>query len=114
MWFARLALATAIVCAGSASTWAHGLTTKPTVAGSCGTGPTIAGSDYQGKVTTGTGSPTSCTITFQKAFAIAPACFGNDETTAAAVKAISTTTTVILSSAAFVASDVLSYLCAGK
>jgi len=114
MWFARVALVAALLCAGTTPAWAHGLTTLPTVAGSCGTGPTIVGSDLAGKVTTGTGSPTSCTITFQKAFAVAPACVGNDETTAAAVKAISTTTTLILSSGAFVASDVLSYLCVGR
>ena len=37
--------------------------TAPTLS-SCGTGPSIRGNNQAGEVTTGTGSPTGCTITF--------------------------------------------------
>jgi hypothetical protein len=84
----------------------------PAVSGSCGTSPSVAGTDSAGKLTTGTVAPTSCTLTFSKAWGTAPSCFAQNETTANLVKAISTTTTVILSGT-FVASDVLSYACIG-
>lgn len=41
---------------------------------SCGTSPTISGTDSAGTVTLGTGTPTACTITFNAAYAAAPAC----------------------------------------
>lgn len=41
---------------------------------SCGTGPTISGSDLAGLVVTGTGTPTSCTITFNAAYSSEPYC----------------------------------------
>lgn len=84
----------------------------PTVGGSCGTGPTIVGSNAFGKVTTGTGAPTSCTVTFSSAWTNAPACNVANETTANLARATSTTTTVILAGT-FVAGDVLAYQCGG-
>lgn len=41
---------------------------------SCGTSPTISGTDSAGTVTTGTGTPTGCVITFNAAYTAAPAC----------------------------------------
>lgn len=35
---------------------------------SCGTSPSIAGNDKSGRITTGTGTPTSCTLTFNSAW----------------------------------------------
>ena len=87
--------------------------TAPAVAGSCGSGPTIVGTDVAGKVTTGTGSPTSCTVTFATTWTNAPACMVTNETTANLARAVSTTTTVVLSGT-FVAGDVLSYICLGR
>jgi len=87
--------------------------TTPAVAGSCGTSPTIVGTDVAGKVTTGTGSPTSCTITFATAWTNAPACMVTNETTPNLARAVSTTTTVILSGT-LVAGDVLAYICFGR
>lgn len=84
----------------------------PTVGGSCGTGPAIAGQDSAGKVTTGTGSPTSCTVTFASAWVTAPACVVSNETTANLARATSTTTTVVLAGT-MVAGDVLAYICMG-
>jgi hypothetical protein len=40
----------------------------------CGTTPAIVGSDTAGTVTMGTGTPTGCVITFNVAYATAPAC----------------------------------------
>jgi hypothetical protein len=87
--------------------------TTPAVAGSCGTSPTIVGTDVAGKVTTGTGSPTSCTLTFATAWTNAPACMVTNETSANLARAVSTTTTVILSGT-LVAGDVLAYICFGR
>ncbi|NUM59834.1 MAG: hypothetical protein HUU56_14435 [Bdellovibrionaceae bacterium] len=41
---------------------------------SCGSSATISGNDTRGTVTLGTGSPTSCTITFASAFSTSPIC----------------------------------------
>lgn len=90
----------------------RGTGTAPTVGGSCGTSPSIVGTDLGGKLTTGTVAPTSCTITYARAYTNAPSCAANNETTANLVKAISTTTTLILSGT-FVASDVLTWICVG-
>lgn len=84
---------------------------------SCGTNSTIVGNDNAGKVTIGTGTPAACTLTFAVAFANAPSCYANDETTQAknAIQATSTTTTVVLTlAAAAVTSDVISYICIGR
>lgn len=48
--------------------------TSAPVLSSCGTTPAISGSDTAGEVTMGTGSPTSCTITFNVAYANPPYC----------------------------------------
>lgn len=44
---------------------------------SCGTLPNISGSDVAGIITTGSGSPTACTLTFAKAFSSTPTCVVN-------------------------------------
>ncbi len=84
-----------------------------TSANSCGTSPaTIIGNDIKGKVIVGATSGTSCTVTFTAAYAVAPSCHANNETTANLTRATSTTTTVILAGV-FVAGDSLSYICVG-
>lgn len=47
---------------------------------SCGTSPTITGTDTAGVVTEGTGSPITCTLTFNKVFVSTPTCFVNAQT----------------------------------
>jgi len=42
--------------------------------GSCGTSPSIVGTDTRGEITTGTGSPTSCTLSFATAYSSSPFC----------------------------------------
>ncbi len=46
----------------------------PPVLTSCGTTPAVTGSDTAGVVTMGTGTPTTCTITFAVAYTAAPYC----------------------------------------
>ncbi len=84
-----------------------------TSANSCGTSAaTIIGNDIKGKIIVGATSGTSCTVTFTAAYAVAPSCHANNETTANLARATSTTTTVIIAGI-FVAGDSLSYICIG-
>jgi hypothetical protein len=88
-------------------------TVADTTAASCGTtAATITGKDAAGKVTVGTVSGTSCTVTFGTAWTNAPSCTVTNETTANLTRATSTTTTVILAGT-FVGGDVLAYHCIG-
>lgn len=90
-----------------------GYGTSPTVGGSCGTSPSIAGKDSFAKVTVGTGSPTSCTITFGTAYATAPVCVANAATTTAPLNISTLTTSVTISAAALTAGEVLHVMCGG-
>lgn len=83
----------------------------PSVAGSCGTSPSIAGKDDAHVITTGTGSPTSCAVTFAVAYATAPVCVANAQTTTTPLNLVSTTTTVTVSAAALTASEKLYVHC---
>jgi hypothetical protein len=103
---------TLIVDTGGHVQWKNAASGGASVGGSCGSGPSISGSDTAGKVTTGTGSPTSCTVTFANAWPVAPACAATNETTANLLRATSTTTTVVLAGT-LSAGDVLSYQCVG-
>ena len=80
---------------------------------SCGTTPSIVGSDAAGKVTIGTGSTTSCTVTFATAFDNAPACVITGDNIALGYAATTSTTVLTVTSSADMASDVISYLCIG-
>jgi hypothetical protein len=85
--------------------------TAPAVS-ACGTTPGIAGHDSGGKVTVGTGVTNSCTLTFNSAYASAPACVvvsSAQETLAATTS----TTQLIITSASDMDSDVLMYVCFG-
>ncbi len=59
---------------------ASGHSATPSLGATCGTAPSIVGSDFAGRVTAGTGTPTSCVITFAAAFTLAPACVVASET----------------------------------
>jgi hypothetical protein len=87
--------------------------TAPTPGGSCGTSPTMTSgsTDSAGQLNVGTGSPTSCTVTFATAFAAAPFCVVSALTTAnmsaytVSTSAITITTTT--------ASAKVNYVCHG-
>ena len=87
--------------------------TAPTVAGSCGTSPSIAGRDTAMTITAGTVAPTSCTVTFGTAYANAPVCTANAQTTTTALNVATTTTTVIVSAAALTVSEKIQVICIG-
>ena len=86
----------------------------PTIS-SCGTGsPLASGNDTRGTITVGTGTPSSCTITFASAFATAPICVVSQlgATTAGTVSVTSTsTTTMVLGWANGVSSIQFNYIC---
>lgn len=84
----------------------------PTIS-SCGSSPAIAGTDVAGRATVGTGGvATSCTITFNQAFATAPTCVVGDESTSLLLKGTASTTALVITAAApFSASDLLVYHC---
>lgn len=101
-----------IVLNDNVSTPAHykGTGTAPAVS-VCGTTPSITGSDVAGKVTAGGGGAvTSCTVTFATAYAAAPACVVNNETTSQVMTAATSTTVLTITGVDF-QSDVISYLC---
>lgn len=79
--------------------------TAPSV-GSCGTGPSVTagGSDNRAKVTNGSGTVTSCAVTFHSAFASAPICVVtllNGGTTVATITGLSTTALTVSFSASY-------------
>ena len=88
-------------------------TTSPALS-SCGAGPSIVGSDNAGKITMGSGALTSCTVTFASAWANAPACTTNDESSTAIVTVTNSTTGAAMTiRATSLTSKVVSYICVG-
>lgn len=112
---------------GSAYTWtapqtwsaqttfgAHvALNGAPPAVTSCGTSPTIIGSDSAAEVTTGTGSPTACTITFSAAYVSQPICIVRDRTVAANVTSYTVSTTAIVVTNTAASSQKIGYVCFG-
>lgn len=91
----------------------HGHNTAPVVS-TCGTSPTIVGSDLAGKVTTGAGIFTACTITFATAWKNAPSCWVDNETTVAlTTNGTSTTTTLTINGSAAITANTIAYGCIG-
>jgi hypothetical protein len=89
----------------------YGNATPPLIT-SCGTAPSgVVGWDHSGTVTTGTGGPTSCAMTFTRPWSAKPICHCNNETAIVVCQAVSTTTTLTLNSAAAMNSNVLTYTC---
>lgn len=81
---------------------------------SCGTSPSIVGNDNAGRITAGTGGPTSCTITFAKAWQVnAPSCFANDESASLLMTATTTKTTLVITAGSAFTSANINYYCIG-
>lgn len=87
--------------------------TDPSVS-SCGTTPSITGSDIAGKVTFGTGTVTSCTVTFASAWASAPPCVITGDDSAVRYAATTSTTALTITTSASAPSDVVMYHCFGN
>jgi hypothetical protein len=86
--------------------------TAPAVT-SCGTSPSIVGSDTAGEVTTGTATPTACTITFNKAYAAQPYCTVADRSTQANLTSYTVSTTAIVLTNTAASSQKIAYNCFG-
>jgi hypothetical protein len=84
-------------------------------ASSCGATPSVTSTstDTAGKVTIGTGTTTSCTMTFATTYATAPACTVSGDNTAVTYIATTSASVLTITSSADMASDVLSYICIG-
>lgn len=83
------------------------------VVSSCGTSPSITGSDAAGEVTTGTASPTACTITFAVAYTVQPICIVQDRTVAANLTSYALTLTTIVIANTAASSQKIAYVCFG-
>lgn len=87
--------------------------TAPTIDTGCGTGTLATGaSDGSGKITTNTTGACTIVLTFGVAWARAPSCSVNNETTANLSRSTTTTTTATLTGTT-VSGDVWSYHCIG-
>lgn len=88
--------------------------TAPAVT-TCGTSPTNVGNDNAGRITVGSGgTDTVCTITFFQAWANAPVCNVQDETTGQQITLTPTTADLTITGLTpFGAGDSISYHCVG-
>jgi hypothetical protein len=92
----------------------HTAGTAPAVS-SCGTGPSVVGTDTAGRITVGTGSPSSCTLTFASAYANIPSCTVNHEGAILLVRGVPSTTTLVIDTAtAFTDGGIIDYICVGR
>lgn len=80
---------------------------------SCGTSPSIIGSDSAGEVTTGTATPTACTITFAVAYAAQPICDVRDRTVAANITSYTVSASAIVVTNTAASSQKIVYICFG-
>jgi hypothetical protein len=81
----------------------------PTVS-SCGTSPTISGNDEDGLITTGTGTPTSCTMTFAVPYNSTPYCSASWATNLASMVYAVTNTSITFTQTA-TSSTKITYSC---
>ena len=86
--------------------------TTPTLS-SCGGTPSIVGTDTAGRVSTGTGVVTSCTVTFAQNYKSPPVCTVLDATVAVGLVGATNSSTLTLSAAVTFDSDVIHYICIG-
>lgn len=86
--------------------------TAPTIS-SCGTSPTVSGSSLAGLVVTGTGTPSSCTITFNAAYAAEPYCIVQAKVAAQLVSYTVSTTAIVVTTSG-VNNTNLEYICMAR
>lgn len=78
---------------------------------SCGGTPTITGNDSTGQITVGTGTVTSCTVTFSGTYGKAPNCLVSLGSGLATLGITSSTSGFVVTSSATVNTDVIYYIC---
>ncbi len=86
---------------------------SPPTPSSCGTSPTVAGSDGAGEITTGTGNPTSCVITFAVAYTTTPVCVVRDRTALSTLVSYVLSATAITMTTSAASSQKIDYICFG-
>jgi hypothetical protein len=80
---------------------------------SCGTtGFGVVGNDYAGTITVGTSATTTCTLTFNEAWSLAPSCLVGSNPQLAAFSWVVSTTTIIVTQTS-TASNKIAYICVG-
>lgn len=79
----------------------------------CGTSPAISGSDVAGEITMGTGTPTSCTLTFNVAYTSAPYCTVTWQSNLATMQYAVAADTLVLTQTA-TSSNKVNYHCLGQ
>lgn len=101
--------------------WGDGTTNSHVRAGgsapaltSCGTSPAISGSDISGEVTMGTGSPTGCVITFNRAYTSAPYCAVTWQATPLASQSYAVSNTAITLTQTATSSNKVNYYCLAR
>lgn len=77
---------------------------------SCGTSPAIVGSDTAGTVTLGTATPTTCTVTFNAAYAASPICIVSWQTNIASMQYTVSTSAISITQTA-TSSNKVNYHC---
>lgn len=90
-----------------------GIGTAPTVTGDGTTNGSVVGSDFASRITVGTGTTTTITLTFGTAFTNAPACVVNAATTTTPINVSTTVSAATLTTTAFTAGEVLHVMCGG-
>ena len=89
-----------------------GGTTAPALT-TCGTSPVIVGNDMAGTVTTGTATPTACTVTFNTAKSVAPACAVTSQSQLASFAYTLSTTAIVIAQTG-TNSNKFNYVCMGQ
>lgn len=87
-------------------------TTKPAFT-ACGTSPAIDGTDTAGTITVGTGSPTSCGITFALTFTSNPHCVVSWQSNLPIMQYVSSATQLIMTQTA-TSSNKINYICMAR
>jgi hypothetical protein len=88
--------------------------TAPTIS-ACGTSPSLGtgGTDTAGVVTTGTATPTGCTITFGQSYTNAPTCIVVDSTALSTLTSYTVSTSAIVLTNSAASSQKMAYHCIG-
>jgi hypothetical protein len=82
---------------------------------SCGVGASVLGTATAGRITVGSGSPTTCSINFGQTYTNTPMCaFSSDSQTLGATVTETTTQLSIAHVAAFLNGEILKYVCIGR
>ena len=81
---------------------------------SCGTSPGIEGNDWAGRIRVGTGSTTTCILTFNTAFASTPMCvLQNESSLTTVMRATTVAASVTITASQNLAGQFISYHCQG-